>query len=471
MINQSFQKTEKFLFGFLLFTLFWLPLSLGANRPWAWALMQMSVFVIAGLLTATNKTILESLYSRYRILIFLWLAFLAWQILTILPLPFDLISAIRPARVQPLLSFTPKGINDLQWLSLSFDVGQSVITFFKSLAYCFLFFICLTLVNSASRLRLVLITISAAGIFQAVYGTLEVLLDSGYSIIFNYPVTHIATGSFVYKNHYANYLMLSLSAAIGYLIANLYATPNSSKRERLRRIVKFWLSNKVLFRIGIIIMVIALVMSRSRMGNTAFFVAMTITATLGLIYFKPKHKSYVALFISMLIIDVLIVSSLFGLKQVQQRLEQTNLAQESRDEVIVDALPLVTEYPILGTGGGSFYTVFPQLQSESVQHFYDHAHNEYLQFAIEFGFIGSFLIAAVVAVCIKQSFLAMRRRRHPLPRGSAFATLMACIGMAMHSSVDFPLQAPANTATFIVLLTLGVLSSRLPMQRDSSTKQ
>ena len=131
-------------------------------------------------------------------------------------------------------------------------------------------------------------------------------------------------------------------------------------------------------------MVIALVMSRSRMGNSAFFIAMTITATLGLIYFKPRQKSYVVLFISMLVIDILIVSSLFGLKQVQQRIEQTNLTQESRDEVVTDALPLLSQYGVIGTGGGTFYTVYPQVQSESIQHFYDHAHNEYLQFAIEF---------------------------------------------------------------------------------------
>lgn len=222
----------------------------------------------------------------------------------------------------------------------------------------------------------------------------------------------------------------------------------------------------MLFRIGIIIMVIALVMSRSRMGNSAFFIAMTVTATLGLIYFKPRQKSYVVLFISMLVIDILIVSSLFGLKQVQQRLEQTNLTQESRDEVVTDALPLLSQYGIIGTGGGTFYTVYPQVQSESIQHFYDHAHNEYLQFAIEFGVVGAAIIAVLVLLCAKSALSAIRHRRHPLPRGAAFATVMAVIGMALHSTVDFPLQAPANTAIFIILLALGALSRDIPMGRQ-----
>ena len=44
---------------------------------------------------------------------------------------------------------------------------------------------------------------------------------------------------------------------------------------------------------------------------------------------------------------------------------------------------------------------------------------------------------------------------------------MATIGMALHSSVDFPLQAPANTAIFIVLLALGALSRDISMGRQS----
>ena len=462
------QKTEKLFFGFLLFTLFWLPLSLGANRPWAWALMQMSVFFLGGILLLTHESLLTKLYTQYKLLVIVWLVFLTWQLINIVPLPFSLVEALRPERVHFLLNENAQGMESIssQWLPLSFDVGQSDVTFFKSLAYCFLFFITLTLVNTGKRLRYILIVISAAGVFQAIYGSLEVLSGLQYSLLFKLPVSHIATGSFVYKNHYANFLLLCLSAAIGYMIASLRVRSGSSPRERLRRIVRFWLSNKVLFRIGIIIMVIALVMSRSRMGNSAFFIAMTITATLGLIYFKPRQKSYVVLFISMLVIDILIVSSLFGLKQVQQRIEQTNLTQESRDEVVTDALPLLSQYGVIGTGGGTFYTVYPHVQSESIQHFYDHAHNEYLQFAIEFGIVGAAIIAMLVLLCAKSALSAMRHRRHPLPRGTAFAAVMAVIGMALHSTVDFPLQAPANTAIFIILLALGTLSRDIPMGKQ-----
>ncbi|WP_269519986.1 O-antigen ligase family protein [Alteromonas sp. BMJM2] len=463
---QPFQKTEKFLFGFLLFTLFWLPLALGTNRPWAWSLMQVSLFMQGALLVLIHHGSYANWYTTYKKYIWVWAAFLIWQLINITPLPFFIIELVRPERLHGFITqhslFAPS--HEKPWLSLSFDIGQSHITFMKSLAYCFLFFISLSLINTSKRLKATLITLSAAGIFQAIYGSVEVLSGMQQSMLFDLPVTHIATGSFVYKNHYANYLLLSLSAAIGYLIASLHLTHNSTKRERLRRMIKFWLSNKVLFRIGIIIMVIALVMSRSRMGNSAFFISMTLTATLGLIYFKPRQKSYVTLFVSMLIIDILIVSSLFGLKQVQERLEQTSFAQESRDEVIADSVPLLADYPLLGSGGGTFYTLYPRVQNEKIQHFYDHAHNEYLQFALEFGFVGVALLGLLVVLCTVCSFRAIRKRRHPLPRGAAFASFMAVIGMALHATVDFPLQATANAAYFVVLLSLGIISSEISMR-------
>lgn len=462
-MKQEFLKTEKFLFGFLLFTLIWLPLPLGSNRPWAWALMQMSVFAIGGLLVIINGNTLKRVAHRYKTFVFLWACFLVWQLVNIIPLPIAIVEWLRPQRLA-LLS-DANLIKQQTALPLSFDIGQSHIIFMKSLAYCFLFFITLSLVNTSKRLKYLLISISGAGIFQAIYGALEILMGFEQSIVFRVPVEHIATGSFIYKNHFANFLLLCLSVSVGYLIANLHTGSGVSKREKLRRIIQFWLSNKVLFRIGIIIMVIALVMSRSRMGNSAFFISMTVTASLGLLYFKPRQKSYITLFVSMLIIDILIVSSLFGLKQVQQRLEETSLNHESRDEVIVDALPLLKEYGIAGSGGGTFYTIYPQVQRESIQHFYDHAHNEYLQFALEFGLIGSLSILLIVIFSFRRSLSAMRHRRHPLARGTAFACVMACIGMALHSSVDFPLQAPANAAYFVVILALGSISRTIKIAR------
>ena len=378
-------------------------------------------------------------------------------------MPVNIIELIRPERLAfNAVNTTAISADDtLKWLSLSFDVGQSKVVLLKSIAYLFLFLTVLIIVNSPHRLKIVLAVICGTGVFQALYGTLEVLSGLETSLIFHKEVSDIATGTFVYKNHFANYLVLTLSAAIGYLVASSPTARSSTNRDKLRTLVKFWLSNKLLFRIGVILMVIALVMSRSRMGNTAFFISLTVTATLGLLYFKPRRKSYIAFFMSMLVIDILILSSLFGLEKVQRRIENTSFSQESRDEVVNNTLPLISENALFGAGGGTFYTLFPQNQPESIQHFYDHAHNEYIQFLLEFGLLGSLAIAIVTFICLSYSISAMKTRWHPTARGTAFAATMSIIGMLIHSTVDFPLQAPANTFIFTIFLAIGIQSKNV----------
>jgi len=463
VLNLNPQKTEKFLFGFLLFTIAWIALPLGSNRPWAWTVMQMSCFSLGLVIAAAKPWQLVKAYQKHKLLLWLWLIYICCQLINIIPLPVSVIESIRPERLAfNAVSTAAISADDTQkWLSLSFDVGQSKVVLLKSIAYLFLFFTVLIVVNSTHRLKIVLAVICGTGIFQAIYGTLEVLSGLETSLIFHKEVTGVATGTFVYKNHFANYLVLTLSAAVGYLVASFPTARSSTNRDKLRTLVKFWLSNKLLFRIGVILMVIALVMSRSRMGNTAFFISLTVTATLGLLHFKPRRKSYIAFFMSMLVIDILILSSLFGLEKVQQRIENTSFSQESRDEVINNTLPLISENAFFGAGGGTFYTLFPQTQPESIQHFYDHAHNEYIQFLLEFGVLGSLAIAIVTFMCLTCSINAMKTRRHPIARGTAFAALMAIIGMLIHSTVDFPLQAPANTFIFTIFLAIGIQSKNV----------
>jgi O-antigen ligase len=219
--------------------------------------------------------------------------------------------------------------------------------------------------------------------------------------------------------------------------------------------VKTLLSNKALIRISLAIMVIALVMSKSRMGNVAFFTSMTICGLIALVLIKNRNKSLTILIVSMFFIDMLIVSSSFGLDKVQERLLQTSFSQESRDEVVMDALPIISDFPFFGTGGGSFYSVFPQYKQAEIHSFYDHAHNDYLQMAIEHGIPATLLLAILVLLSLYKALYAMRHRKTSIMKGAAFAVCMVNIGMLIHMTVDFPLQAPANAGYFVVFLALA----------------
>ncbi|WP_339773480.1 O-antigen ligase family protein [uncultured Paraglaciecola sp.] len=448
-------KLHNYAFYVLLGLLIWLPIPLGSNRPWAWGLMELVIFSLSLASAYIRKDQAWMGLRAYRLPIALWLGFLVLATIQVIPLPAQVVAFLSPVSYETQWGF---GVTQFH---LSLDVGQSQINLLKAMSYFCLLIVVLVLVNNEKRLRLLLLTLLTSGAVQALYGTVEILSGTDNSLLFALPVSEVATGSFVYKNHYANFLMLCLSAGIGLMVATLQSNQSGTRRDLMRSILSTLLGSKALIRISLAIMVIALVMSRSRMGNTAFFASMTIIGILALVIIKNRSRSLSILIVSMIVIDVFIVSAWFGLDKVQERLQATSLAQEGRDEVVIDSLPMLQDFPLFGTGGGSFYSSFPSYKVANIQSFYDHAHNDYLQMSIEYGIPATLLLAILVIWCFSKSVRAMRKRRPSIFKGTAFACCMAMLGMAIHMTVDFPLQAPANACYFVVFLALSLLINQL----------
>jgi O-antigen ligase len=460
--KEMYMQQGRILFFCLLILLFWLPIPLASNRPWAWGLMNISSYLLLLSTVFVYGERTRQYLKNYKVPLGLLAVFVAYSSAQIVPLPLWLLQYISPSAAaihDVAISSIGQNSEVSRYGTLSIDPAQSTISLFKTLSYTSLFVCTLLLCNSIERIRTMLLTITCIGVFQATYGTLEVLLALDRSLIFSLPVSGIASGTFVYKNHYANYLMLCLSMGVGYLVSTLLLkAPTFQTNHKVRNILETLLNGKALVRIALAIMVIALVMSRSRMGNTAFFVSMSIVGLLSLFLIKKRTRGLSILIISMFIIDMFILSAWFGLDKVKMRLEQTNLSQETRDEVIRDSLPLLQDFAFTGSGMGSFYGIFPKYQGDDINLFYDHAHNDYLQFAIEAGIpftLLLFLLPILAMICCIKS---IKHRRNPVMKGTAFGCLMVIIGMAIHMSVDFPLQAPANTALFMVLLALGFIT-------------
>ncbi len=461
-MNKLKRKSPKYTYEFyaLLTTIFFLPIPLGSNRPWAWSLFEIAIFTtFIFILFRLKQKHLAALYNKYNFIVFLWLGFIFLSILQLIPIPDNIMKYMSENTLEMYksvnISFTP----------FSLDVGQSIISLLKTASYFCLFCLVLIIANTHKRIKLVLSMMVVSGTFQALYGSMELLTGIKESIIFNLKVDNRATGSFVYHNHFANFLMLCLSAGLALLVSSLQSEKLVSTKDRLRAVVFAILSSKALIRISLAIMVIALVMSKSRMGNTAFFVSMTLTGCLALMLFKQRSRGLTILLVSMVIIDLLIVSAFFGLENVKDRLVETNLEQEARVNVLAESLPIIREFPLFGTGAGSFYTIYSMYQTTNSTIFFDHAHNEYLQFFIEYGLIGVMLLASMVFFSLFKALQAMRKKGAPFINGLGFGCTMAIIGMLIHITVDFPLQAYANTCYFIIFIALPVSATNLKTKR------
>ncbi|MGX1926528.1 O-antigen ligase family protein [Vibrio sp. NH-7] len=449
-------KLEKFTFYSLIALIVWLPIPLGSNRDWAWAIAEMWVALQSLLLIVSYKGNLPFEHVKhYGLLVFGLVAFQFWVFLQTVPLDWSILSLVSPksSEIYQLVE-APTGF-------ISLDSRMSLVSLFKGLTYTLLVFNAIFLVNSSRRLKTVVVAIVISGTIQAFYAAMMVLLNVVESPVFGYRQNGIATGSFVYKNHLANYLMMSLCLGLGLIISLLHTTESGSKFVFVKRLIEGLLSDKMLLRLCLVIMVIALVMTRSRMGNTAFFAATTIGGMIALLFYKYKPKALVALVGSVIAIDTIVVGALFGLEKVKQRLVETSLDAESRDQVVVWSLDIIRDFPFTGTGMASFYTIFPMYSRADIG-FYDHAHNDYVQFMVEAGIPATLLLGSIVLYSLWRTFNTIRSRHSKTMKGVALGCMMAIIGMLIHISVDFNLQPMANAATFILVLFLANATAVLP---------
>jgi O-antigen ligase len=118
---------------------------------------------------------------------------------------------------------------------------------------------------------------------------------------------------------------------------------------------------------------------------------------------------------------------------------------------------------LVGTGGGSFYNVFLSYRTPGYAYSYlDHAHNDFVEIATDFGLIGLSILGILVVSTLWKVFRVMAKRKASLPWGIAFGVAMSIVGLLIHSMVDFNLQRPANALTIVVILAMGWITYTLP---------
>jgi hypothetical protein len=460
---QPAPAADRAIYASFLLLLVWAPLPLGSNRPWAAALLEIGILSLAVAwlwLYATGRAHLRTPVLRAWPAMLLFALWLAWLALQIFPLPAALVQAISPTRAQLA---APGAAGAMQTLSI--DAYASAGFLLKSCAYVAAFCLTLALTRSRERLQTMAIVIVAAGTVQALLASLMHLAAWNFEVFFT-KLSHVgnAHGTFVNRNHLAGYLEICLALGIGMMIATLKGGAAQSWKNRLRDTARWLLSARVLLRISLIVMVIALVMTRSRMGNAAFFTSLLIAGVIGLATSRHATRSTVILLVSLIVIDVFVVGTWFGVENVIKRYEQTTIYRElqptggsveERLEPGLYAMDMIKDYPLTGSGGGTFYAAFPKYRPGAISAYFDYAHNDYVQITTDTGLIGLGLLGLVVLSTFVVALRTLYERRDPLCRGIAFGAVMGITAILIHSWVDFNLQIPANALTFVVLLALG----------------
>ena len=424
------------------------------------------------------------------VLLLLWLV---WLSLQLTPLPFGLIQLVTPqAAAIHSEAFTILAGQPPAFATISLDHSATYQGLLKTVGYICTFYLALLLVNTRSRLMLLAWTLVISGVFQALYGSLMTL--SGIEQIFWLDKEWnrgVVTGTFINRNHLAGYLVMCLSVGFGLLLGLLSHTRSEHWKARVRGWMQLLLSDKFRLRLFLILMVIALVMTRSRMGNISFIAGLLIAAVLGLVFLKHARRGLAILVVSILIIDVVVVGAWFGIDKVMERLDQTVVSTrisgspgdgaqgaiqetdvrlggdevallEERGLVYRDTKGYIRDYWLTGSGLGTFRYVYPMYRGPEISSYYDHVHNDYYELLAEVGIPGLLLLGCILVWSLITALRCLVKRRDQLTRSMALGVVMSLSAVLLHATVDFNLYIPANAMTLMVILALAFIANTLP---------
>jgi len=120
------------------------------------------------------------------------------------------------------------------------------------------------------------------------------------------------------------------------------------------------------------------------------------------------------------------------------------------------------DFAPLGSGIGTFVNVYPRYENPALVDgtYMNHAHNDYLELALETGAPGLALLGAFMLWWSRRALAVWRSAQHA--DGFARAATIASAAILIHSSVDYPLRMTAISA--LLALCCGLMSVAAPMR-------
>lgn len=374
-----------------------------------------------------------------------------------------------------------------QWLAPgghTADPFSTRVYLVQCLTYAAAFSLVVLLVRDEARLRLLVGVMVVSGVLQALFATVSLSQPGGFDFLFmrfDAGQGQRATGTLTNPDHLAFFLALALSLGLGLILGGTAGgQAPRGWRAHVVALLEFVLSRKMLVRLLLVMMVVALVLTRSRAGNGNFFIALMLIGLLVAWRSRQLRRSALILAASMLVVDLLVIGQWVGLDKVVQRLEGTRVTMESAQEAQQTAvargrsadvyreesleerlfaaqytLQMIGQRPWFGHGGGSFAVAFPPFKGEHPLGFYDHTHNDYAEIAADTGLLGLGLLLTLGALALRRAVQGLNDNTTPFARGVAAGLCMAMLYGAMHMFVDFNLQIPVNALYFTVVLAMA----------------
>lgn len=492
-------------------------LALGATQVWSLTLVQIWVLLLLGAWLYRMLKEGQVYIPRTPFTVPILLLILLF-VLQLMPLP-SFIAGLAHERYFPLQKFTSQVTPSLNFTASakdSFPLHRSLSVYPYAtrealglfLTYIGLFYFTLAHYQERRRLQRLFTTLLIFGGALALYGIIEHFSGSHRILGWQNPYNKTRLfGTFVNCDHFATYMGMLLALGIGFLLSRIPAAVEAVQKKRRRRKSRgsyqeteealpagprhqeAWeilyhssalgdpaerRAQDTLIILSLVVMGIALIFTLSRGGIISFLLAMLL---LTLYLIKEKGQERRKYFQLAVVLLIAITVTWIGVEPLLKRFEGEEFEKGlvPRMALWKSSLGIIKDFPVLGSGLGTYQYIFPKYQTEEVTYkiLWEHAHNDHLQMVTEGGLAGLLIVLGALFFFFRDAcrhlwgkgkcFIpAEGRKPRPAPEPYNLALFLGVttgilVGF-FHAFSEFPLRIPANSLMLSVLFALALLS-------------
>ncbi len=445
----------------LVVLLIFMPFAFGARDAWS----EEVVILLSGAMAVCFS--MKLLFHRSQPVVWSWtyvpaVLFISLVILQLLPLPCAVAEMLSPNTVierRTLLQGLPDANRLLETVPLSFYRHATWHDLRLVLCVITVYVVVVNVFRQPRQIKRLLKTIALIGGAVALLAILQDLFGNGKFYWFIEPQysNALRSGPFVNRNHYAQFMALSVGAGLAYVCVHLHEA--FAHRNRSLAVLCEYLgaraAREIWLLVGLMVLCVATALiGMSRGGTIGLVVAGTLTVVLLSLRSPLKGSGWIVL---LLAITAFACMVLIGLDGVIDRF--ANLGDEfthgSRAQILRDLTAVYRRFPVFGTGLGTHSVVYPMFKRIQDVLLYTHAENEYAQMMEEMGIAGLSLLASFGLLVIYNGYRCLRRGRLPVC-SAVYGLVFGLAAILVQSLTDYGQHIPANAMLSIVFCALLV---------------
>jgi len=379
------------------------------------------------------------------------LAFLSGLALQLAPLPAFIVDRVSPSArtISSLILLTPP---DASTATISLRPSYTLETLSSAAAVVLVYWTARGLLQTGGA-RTVARVFSVAGFVVALTGLAQRATASRTLMWLWTPEDPGGRpmGPFVNRNHFAMWLVMAAALGAGALATHL-AHRHASGRDRFRTGVAPWLDDGTMLWLGgsTALLWLTVVASGSRGGMLA--VAVFNAAWLALAGRRTGSRTVLA-YAAAAVGVVALIGIWANLETIAGRLGSGDAV--ARTTVWRDTMPVIRDFWLTGTGGGTYASVMLLYQRTARFVIFNEAQNEFLQLVTE----GGFLLALPLLTWLVAWGVRCARRMREDRSAMLWLRTASLAGLAAVASQciwDSALRMPANALLAAVLAAIAV---------------